>query len=106
LLPHRNGIAAVIKRDLRVEGISCVVGLNQFGGAPTGAIKTVGPNVGTATIVLVPHRDGIAAAIKRDLRASGTASVGLNQFGGAPAGAIERELRRILRLNSMNESLV
>jgi len=34
LLPHREGIAVVVKSDLRKECISCTVGLNQRGVTP------------------------------------------------------------------------
>lgn len=86
LVPHRDGIATAINRDLRIKGSSCVVGLNQFGSAPAGAIKAVGHNVVIGTVVLEPHRDRIAAVINRSLRVKGISCVvGLNQFVSAPA---------------------
>ena len=60
MLPHGNGIAAVINGNLRPTRITKC--LDQFSRAPAGPIKTVGPNIISITVILKPHGNGMAAA--------------------------------------------
>ena len=88
--PHCNGIAAAIKGNLRVLYITCIICLEQFSRTPAGTIKTVGINIISSTVILVPHCNGIAAAINGNLRHKCiTCIICLDQFSRAPAGAIK-----------------
>ena len=88
LLPHHQCIAIVVDGNLRVCSIPCIA-LNQFSASPAGTGDiAIGPDIIAGAIVLVPHRQRIAAAVDGDLRVfSSPCIIGLNQFSSAPAGA-------------------
>ena len=89
MIPHRDGIAVGVEGDLWIPGITSIVGFDQLRRAPgirTGGIA-VCPDVVAGSVVLIPHRDGIAVGVDGDLWIIGTPGiVGFNQFGFLPAG--------------------
>ena len=86
LAPNRDGVASGVEGDLRTIGIPGIVGFDQLRRAPTRIWGiAVGPDVVAGSVVLSPHRDGIAVGVHGDLWVIGTPGiVGFDQLRRAP----------------------
>ncbi len=76
LSPHGNGISSLIKRELGIEGIPRIIGLDKPCRAPASPGNiAVRPDVIPCPIELIPHSNGIPIPVISDLRRDGKSRI-------------------------------
>ncbi len=104
LLPHRHRIALAVQCHARVVSAASVIGLDQLRHAPAPAwCLTVGPNVVTLAIKLLPHRQCVALRVYRLMVVKRTPFVVLRQQGRFLPCARQCRGCRVARLAASGE---